>query len=102
MKPNRHFSSLQEEQKKLRGTIEEADEMIKSLDECICQLETGMTAVGKFIILPCLLSFYEWTKQFRPATELFIFPLPLELAAVEEKGFDDKPSLKSCQEGNLQ
>ncbi|XP_018538037.1 kinetochore scaffold 1 [Lates calcarifer] len=50
-----------EEQKKLRGTIEEADEMIKSLDECICQLET-------------------------------------ELAAVEEKGFDDKPSLKSCQE----
>ncbi|XP_071323973.1 outer kinetochore KNL1 complex subunit KNL1 isoform X2 [Trachinotus anak] len=50
-----------EEQQKLRGTINEADEMIKSLDDCICELET-------------------------------------ELAAVEEKGFDDKPSLKSHQE----
>lgn len=27
--------------------------------------------------------------------------LPLELAAVEEKGFEDTPSLKSRQEGNL-
>ncbi|XP_067427794.1 kinetochore scaffold 1 isoform X3 [Thunnus thynnus] len=51
-----------EEQQKLRGTIEEADEMIKSLDNCISQLET-------------------------------------ELAAVEEKGADDKPSLKLLQEG---
>nr|XP_046228296.1 kinetochore scaffold 1 isoform X2 [Scatophagus argus] len=50
-----------EEQQKLRGTIEEADEMIKSLDDCIRQLET-------------------------------------ELAAVKEKGFKGKPSLKSCQE----
>ncbi|XP_023270916.1 kinetochore scaffold 1 isoform X2 [Seriola lalandi dorsalis] len=50
-----------EEQQKLRGTIEKADEMIKSLDDCICELET-------------------------------------ELAAVEEKGFEDKPSLKSRQE----
>ncbi|XP_034435998.1 uncharacterized protein knl1 isoform X1 [Hippoglossus hippoglossus] len=50
-----------EEQQKLRGTIEEADEMIKSLDDCICDMEA-------------------------------------ELAAVEEKGFDGKPSLKSRQE----
>ncbi|XP_035474436.2 uncharacterized protein knl1 isoform X2 [Scophthalmus maximus] len=50
-----------EEQQKLRGTIEEADEMIKSLDDCICELEA-------------------------------------ELAAVGEKGFLDKPSLKSRQE----
>lgn len=28
-------------------------------------------------------------------------PPPLELAAVEEKGFDGKPGLKSYQEGNL-
>ncbi|CAK6975982.1 uncharacterized protein knl1 isoform X7 [Scomber scombrus] len=51
-----------EEQQKLRGTIEEADEMIKSLDNCISGLET-------------------------------------ELAIVEEKDTDDKPSLKSLQEG---
>ncbi|KAI9531515.1 hypothetical protein NQZ68_040362 [Dissostichus eleginoides] len=50
-----------EEQQRLRGTIEEADEMIKSLDDCIHELQT-------------------------------------ELAAVEEKGFEDKPSLKSLQE----
>lgn len=37
-------SLLQEEQKKLRGTIEEADVMIKSLDDCILELQTG-TAV---------------------------------------------------------
>ncbi|XP_069371586.1 uncharacterized protein knl1 [Paralichthys olivaceus] len=49
------------EQQKLRGTIEQADEMITSLDECICELEA-------------------------------------ELAAVEEKGFEGKPSLKSRQE----
>ncbi|XP_045916605.1 kinetochore scaffold 1 [Micropterus dolomieu] len=49
-----------EEQQRLRGTIEEADEMIKSLDDCICELET-------------------------------------ELSAVEEKGFEDAPSLKSLQ-----
>ncbi|KAJ4929046.1 hypothetical protein JOQ06_004667 [Pogonophryne albipinna] len=50
-----------EEQKSLRGTIGKADEMIKSLDDCIHELQT-------------------------------------ELAAVEEKGFEDKPSLKSLQE----
>ncbi|XP_033991548.1 kinetochore scaffold 1 isoform X2 [Trematomus bernacchii] len=50
-----------EEQQTLRGTIKEADEMIKSLDDCIHELQT-------------------------------------ELAAVEEKGFEDKPSLKSLQE----
>ncbi|XP_037607386.1 uncharacterized protein knl1 isoform X2 [Sebastes umbrosus] len=50
-----------EEQQRLRGTIEEADEMMKSLDDCIGELET-------------------------------------ELAAVEEKGYEDKPSLKSRQE----
>nr|XP_033932567.1 uncharacterized protein knl1 isoform X2 [Pseudochaenichthys georgianus] len=50
-----------EEQQKLRGTIRKADEMIKSLDDCIHELQT-------------------------------------ELAAVEEKGFEDKPSLKSLQE----
>ncbi|KAK5852707.1 hypothetical protein PBY51_006554 [Eleginops maclovinus] len=49
------------EQQRLRGTIDEADEMIKSLDDCINELQT-------------------------------------ELAAVEEKGFEDKPSLKSLQE----
>ncbi|TKS76372.1 Kinetochore scaffold 1 ALL1-fused protein [Collichthys lucidus] len=48
-----------EEQQKLRGTIEKADEMIRSLDDCIGELEA-------------------------------------ELAG--EKGFDGKPSLKSCQE----
>ncbi|XP_041832190.1 kinetochore scaffold 1 isoform X2 [Melanotaenia boesemani] len=51
----------QEEQQKLRGTIEEADGMIKSLDECICELEA-------------------------------------ELAAVEENGSEEKPSLASLQE----
>uniref|UniRef100_A0A8C4GIP2 Knl1 C-terminal RWD domain-containing protein n=1 Tax=Dicentrarchus labrax TaxID=13489 RepID=A0A8C4GIP2_DICLA len=50
-----------EEQQRLRGTIEEADVMIKSLDDCIGELET-------------------------------------ELAAVEEKGFENTPSLKSRQE----
>ncbi|KAI4801587.1 hypothetical protein KUCAC02_019472 [Chaenocephalus aceratus] len=50
-----------EEQQKLRGTIRKADEMMKSLDDCIHELQT-------------------------------------ELAAVEEKGFEDKPSLKSLQE----
>ncbi|KAI4830216.1 hypothetical protein KUCAC02_001865 [Chaenocephalus aceratus] len=50
-----------EEQQRLRGTIGKADEMIKSLDDCIHELQT-------------------------------------ELAAVEEKGFEDKPSLKSLQE----
>ncbi|KAI3363664.1 hypothetical protein L3Q82_001283 [Scortum barcoo] len=50
-----------EEQQKLRGTIEEADEMIKSLDDCISELET-------------------------------------ELAAVEEKGSENTPSLKKRQE----
>ncbi|KAG7222700.1 hypothetical protein INR49_026309 [Caranx melampygus] len=49
------------EQQKLRGTIEQADEMIKSLDDCISELEA-------------------------------------ELAAVEENGSEDKPSLKSQQE----
>ncbi|XP_070844194.1 outer kinetochore KNL1 complex subunit KNL1 [Chaetodon trifascialis] len=34
----------QEEQQRLRGTIKEADEMIKSLDDCIHQLETGMAS----------------------------------------------------------
>ncbi|TNN60635.1 Protein CASC5 [Liparis tanakae] len=53
-------ASLEAEQKS-RATIEEADEMLKSLDDCIRDLET-------------------------------------ELAAVEEKGFEDKPSLKSRQE----
>uniref|UniRef100_A0A3Q3KN15 Knl1 C-terminal RWD domain-containing protein n=1 Tax=Monopterus albus TaxID=43700 RepID=A0A3Q3KN15_MONAL len=50
-----------EVQQKLRGTIEKAEEMRKTLDDCICELET-------------------------------------ELAAVEEKGTEDKPSLKSRQE----
>ncbi|XP_073348418.1 uncharacterized protein knl1 isoform X2 [Pagrus major] len=49
-----------EEQQRLRGPIEEADEMIKSLDDCIRELET--------------------------------------VAAVEEKDFDNKSSLKSLQE----
>ncbi|XP_067337500.1 kinetochore scaffold 1 isoform X2 [Channa argus] len=49
------------EQQKLRGVIEKADEMIRTLDDCIHQLET-------------------------------------ELAEIEERGFDGKPSLKSCQE----
>ncbi|XP_008276592.1 protein CASC5 [Stegastes partitus] len=34
-----------EEQQKLRGTIEQADEMIKSLDDCIRELETELSAV---------------------------------------------------------
>ncbi|XP_056284455.1 uncharacterized protein LOC130202747 [Pseudoliparis swirei] len=50
-----------EAQQRSRATIEEADEMLKSLDDCIHDLET-------------------------------------ELTAVEEKGFEDKPSLKSRQE----
>nr|XP_040016594.1 uncharacterized protein knl1 isoform X2 [Gasterosteus aculeatus aculeatus] len=50
-----------EEQQRSRRTIEEADEMLKSLDDCIQELET-------------------------------------ELTAIEEKGFEDKPSLKSRQE----
>ncbi|XP_042359963.1 kinetochore scaffold 1-like [Plectropomus leopardus] len=50
-----------EEQQRLGGTIEEADEMIKRLGECIHEVET-------------------------------------ELAAVDEKGLEDKPSLKSLQE----
>ncbi|XP_047430373.1 uncharacterized protein knl1 isoform X1 [Mugil cephalus] len=50
-----------EEQQKLKGTLEEADAMIKSLDDCIRELET-------------------------------------ELAAVEEKGSENKPSLKSLRE----
>lgn len=29
----------------MRGTIEESDEMIRSLDDCICEVETG-TAIG--------------------------------------------------------
>ncbi|CAG5928374.1 unnamed protein product [Menidia menidia] len=49
------------EQQKLRGKIEEADVMIKSLDDCIGQLQA-------------------------------------ELTAVEEKGSEDKPSLKTLQE----
>ncbi|XP_078130065.1 uncharacterized protein knl1 [Sander vitreus] len=49
------------EQQRPRGMIEEADGMIKSLDDCIRELET-------------------------------------ELIAVEEKGFEDQPSLKSRQE----
>ncbi|XP_044025456.1 kinetochore scaffold 1 isoform X2 [Siniperca chuatsi] len=49
-----------DEQQSLRGTIKKADEMIKSLDDCIRKLET-------------------------------------ELTAVEEKGFEDTPSLKSRQ-----
>ncbi|XP_034756666.1 kinetochore scaffold 1 [Etheostoma cragini] len=49
------------EQQKAREMIEEADGMIKSLDDCIRELET-------------------------------------ELIAVEEKGFEDQPSLKSRQE----
>lgn len=44
---NLHLSSFQEEQQRLRGTIEEADEMIKSLDDCICELEAGMATVRK-------------------------------------------------------
>ncbi|KAM7395101.1 hypothetical protein PAMA_006721 [Pampus argenteus] len=54
-----------EEQQKLRATIDEADEMIKNLDNYIHDFET-------------------------------------ELAVVEEKGADDKPSLKSHQEGLMQ
>ncbi|XP_033504979.2 uncharacterized protein knl1 [Epinephelus lanceolatus] len=50
-----------EEQQRLGGRIEEADEMIKSLDDCIREVET-------------------------------------ELAAVEEKGSEDTPGLKSLQE----
>ncbi|KAM6992569.1 uncharacterized protein knl1 isoform 2-T2 [Tautogolabrus adspersus] len=50
-----------EEQQKLRGRIEKADEMIQSLDDCIHELET-------------------------------------EMSAVEEKGTDDTPSLRSIQE----
>ncbi|KAM9355079.1 uncharacterized protein knl1 [Pholidichthys leucotaenia] len=49
------------EQQKLRGTIQKADEMIKDLDDCIHDLE-------------------------------------MELAAVEEKGFENKPGLNSLQE----
>ncbi|XP_069578428.1 kinetochore scaffold 1 [Brachyistius frenatus] len=49
-----------EEQLKVRGTIGEADEMLKSLDDYIHELET-------------------------------------EITAVEEKGFENKPSLKSIQ-----
>ncbi|KAM9840626.1 outer kinetochore KNL1 complex subunit KNL1 [Aulostomus maculatus] len=36
-----------EEQQKLRRTIEEVDDMIKSLDNCICELETELAAVEK-------------------------------------------------------
>ncbi|XP_035799526.2 kinetochore scaffold 1 isoform X2 [Amphiprion ocellaris] len=36
-----------EEQQKLRGTIEQADEMIESLDDCIRELETELAAVEK-------------------------------------------------------
>ncbi|XP_060907689.1 kinetochore scaffold 1 [Labrus mixtus] len=50
-----------EEQQKLRGRIEKADEMIQSLDDCIHELET-------------------------------------EMSAVEEKGTEDTPSLRSLQE----
>ncbi|XP_061610555.1 kinetochore scaffold 1 isoform X3 [Phyllopteryx taeniolatus] len=46
---------------KLRSTVDESNEMIKTLDDCICDLEA-------------------------------------ELAAVEEKGNENKPSLKSLQE----
>ncbi|KAK9531311.1 hypothetical protein VZT92_010744 [Zoarces viviparus] len=50
-----------EEQQRLKGKIEEADEMLKSLDDCIRETE-------------------------------------IELTAVEEKGFEGKPSLNSRQE----
>ncbi|XP_068610194.1 uncharacterized protein knl1 [Brachionichthys hirsutus] len=50
-----------DEQKRLRGTVEKADEMLRSLDDCIQGLEA-------------------------------------ELAAVEEEGSEDAPSLKSLQE----
>ena len=45
---------FQEEQQKLRGTIEEADEMIKSLDDCICEMEAGMVfpVAVHFMMLP--------------------------------------------------
>lgn len=36
---------FQEEQQKLRGRIQEADEMIKTLDDCICELETGIATL---------------------------------------------------------
>ncbi|KAM8832619.1 uncharacterized protein knl1 isoform 3-T3 [Spinachia spinachia] len=55
------LQASQEEQQRTRGTLEEADEMLKSLDDCIQGLET-------------------------------------ELTAIEENGFENKPSLKSLQE----
>lgn len=82
------FVVLQEEQQKLRGTIDRADEMIRSLDECISQLESGL-----------------WTRvQFRTSAETpltSLFCPSTELAEIEEKGSEEKPSLKTLQEGDI-
>ena len=88
---------FQEEQQRLRGTIEEADEMIRSLDDCIHELETGMATVGFVgeVVLSQGTGRAEGEMAVRPLSSL-----GLEVAAVEEKGVDDKSSLKSRQEGN--
>lgn len=39
------FSHFQRDQQALKETIEKADEMIKSLDDCIHELETGMSTL---------------------------------------------------------
>lgn len=83
------------EQQKLRGTIEQADEMIKSLDDCISELEAGITTVDKkwFLIITYLHSFSK--------CNVVCSSLPAELGAVEENGSEDKPSLISRQDGKL-
>uniref|UniRef100_H3C760 Knl1 C-terminal RWD domain-containing protein n=1 Tax=Tetraodon nigroviridis TaxID=99883 RepID=H3C760_TETNG len=66
----------QAEQQSLRATTEKADEMIRSLDGCICELEAAA----------------------RAEDEMPVFFL--ELAQVVEKGSEDSPSLKSLQQEN--
>lgn len=39
---NQPFLCHQEEQQRLRKTIAEADEMLQSLDDCVCELEAGI------------------------------------------------------------
>ena len=43
----------------MRGTIEEADVMIKSLDDCVAELEAGIATVEKWPFHPVLWIFLD-------------------------------------------
>uniref|UniRef100_A0A672IWY1 Knl1 C-terminal RWD domain-containing protein n=2 Tax=Salarias fasciatus TaxID=181472 RepID=A0A672IWY1_SALFA len=57
--------ALKEEQQKLRGTIEKADEMLKSLDDCIHELQTELAGVEEngFDSKPSMKSLLEEMKK---------------------------------------